>query len=63
MIRWIEQLGLLLQWELKTMITLGAFFVFLFATSLPAAYIFIIHHSLSGAAANDPQFDANLGHR
>lgn len=41
------------------MITLPALFVFAFAVSLPVSYMLIIHKSLSGGAANDPDFDAN----
>jgi hypothetical protein len=39
--------------------TLVTTLIFLVAVSLVVGYILIIHRSLSGGAANDPQFDAN----
>lgn len=41
------------------MITLPALLVFAFAVSLPVTYMLIIHSSLSGGAANDPNFDVD----
>ncbi len=39
--------------------TITTFLIFALAVSLIVAYVTIIHHSLSGPAANDPNFDAN----
>jgi|JI10StandDraft_1071094.scaffolds.fasta_scaffold234505_2 hypothetical protein len=41
------------------MITPTVIAISLFAASLPVLYLLIIHRSLSGGAANDPDFDVD----
>jgi len=41
------------------MITPTVIAISLFAASLPVLYLWIIHRSLSGGAANDPDFDVD----
>ncbi|MBL9166539.1 MAG: hypothetical protein JNN07_02220 [Verrucomicrobiales bacterium] len=41
------------------MITPTVIAISLFAASLPVLYLLIIHRSLSGGAANDPNFDVD----
>jgi hypothetical protein len=41
------------------MITPVEILIFLVAVSLIVGYVLVIHRTLSGAAANDPNYDAN----
>ncbi len=43
--------------KISTM-TVTTFAIILFAVSLVAGYLLIVHRALSGGAANDPSFDA-----